>query len=87
MSVPRGGMDSDYDDYDDYDDELYEDSGNESPDGEESDGQEDFGMDPGFEDEPAASSSQKIEDEYYYEVNLFPTKFVLILLQHFLCSL
>ena len=62
-------MDSDYDDYDDYDDELYEDSGNESPDGDESEGEEDFGMDPGFEDEPAGSSSQKIEDEYYFEVS------------------
>ena len=54
----------------DYDDELYgeTDSGNESPEGEESDGQDDFGMDPGFEDEPAGSSSQKIDDEYYFEV-------------------
>ena len=55
----------------DYDDELYgeTDSGNESPEEEESDGQDDFGMDPGFEDEPAGSSSQKIEDEYYFEVS------------------
>ena len=54
----------------DYDDELYDetDSGNESPEGDESDGQDDFGMDPGFEDEPAGSSSQKIDDEYYFEV-------------------
>ena len=57
----------------DYDDELYyeTDSGNESPDGDESEGEEDFGMDPGFEDEPAGSSSQKIEDEYYYEVRIY----------------
>ena len=47
---------------------LDSDSGNESPEEDESDGEEDFGMDPGFEDEPAGSSSQKIEDEYYFEV-------------------
>ena len=55
----------------DYDDELYDetDSGNESPEEEDSDGEDDFGMDPGFGDEPAGSSSQKIEDEYYFEVS------------------
>ena len=55
-------MDSDFE-YDDYDD-----SGNESPDENVSEGDEDFAMDPGFEDEPAGTSSQKIEEEYYFEV-------------------
>ena len=55
-------MDSDFE-YDDYDD-----SGNESPDENVSEGDEDFAMDPGFEDEPAGPSSQKIEEEYYFEV-------------------
>ena len=58
-------MDSDFE-YDDYDD-----SGNESPEENVSEGDEDFAMDPGFEDEPAGTSSQKIEEEYYFEVGGF----------------
>lgn len=55
----------------DYDDDLYDDatdSGNDSQEGAESEGDADFVMDPGFEDEPSGSSSQKIEDEYFFEV-------------------
>ena len=62
-------MDSDDDYYDDGD--LYDDSGNESP--EVDDGSEDEGnfiMDAGFEEEPSGSSSQKIEEEYHFEVGL-----------------
>jgi len=58
-------MDSD-DDYDLYDDCT--DSGNESSDGAESEDDADFGMDPGFIDQEQGPSSQKIEDEYYFEV-------------------
>ena len=61
-------MDSDYDDDLLYDDDS--DSGNESPVEEDSDGDADCydDMDPGFADEPSGSSSQKIEDDYHYEV-------------------
>ena len=60
-------MDSDDDYYDDGD--LYDDSGNESPELEDgSDNEENFIMDAGFEDEPSGSSSQKIEEEYHFEV-------------------
>ena len=60
-------MDSDDDYYDDGD--LYDDSGNESPEVEDgSDEEENFIMDAGFEDEPSGSSSQKIEEEYHFEV-------------------
>ena len=58
-------MDSD-DDYDLYDDCT--DSGNESSEGAESEDDADFGMDPGFIDQDQGPSSQKIEDEYYFEV-------------------
>ena len=58
-------MDSDNDSYD-----LYDDSGSESPDLEDgSDDEENFIMDAGFEDEPSGSSSQKIEEEYHFEVS------------------
>jgi len=60
-------MDSDDDYYDDGD--LYDDSGNESPEVEDgSEEEENFIMDAGFEDEPSGSSSQKIEEEYHFEV-------------------
>ena len=60
-------MDSDDDYYDDGD--LYDDSGNESPAPEDgSEDEENFIMDAGFEDEPSGSSSQKIEEEYHFEV-------------------
>ena len=62
-------MDSDDDYYDDGD--LYDDSGNESPEVEDgSEEEENFIMDAGFEDEPSGSSSQKIEEEYHFEVVL-----------------
>ena len=61
-------MDSDDDYYDDGD--LYDDSGNESPAPEDgSEDEENFIMDAGFEDEPSGSSSQKIEEEYHFEVD------------------
>ncbi|MGB2200262.1 MAG: hypothetical protein ACPH5G_02875, partial [Pseudooceanicola atlanticus] len=66
-------MDSDDDYYDDGD--LYDDSGNESPEVEDgSEEEENFIMDAGFEDEPSGSSSQKIEEEYHFEVVLNETK-------------
>ena len=62
-------MDSDDDYYDDGD--LYDDSGNESPEVEDgSEEEENFIMDAGFEDEPSGSSSQKIEEEYHFEVDI-----------------
>jgi len=54
-----------------YDDDLYDDctdSGNESPFQEDSADDDEFGMDPGFDEEQPGGSSQKIEDEYYFEV-------------------
>ena len=58
-------MDSDNDCYNDGD--LYDDSGNESPDLEGgSDDEENFIMD---EDESSGSSSQKIDEEYHFEVS------------------
>ena len=67
-------MDSDDDYYDDGD--LYDDSGNESPEVEDgSEEEENFIMDAGFEDEPSGSSSQKIEEEYHFEVVLNITQY------------
>ena len=67
-------MDSDDDYYDDGD--LYDDSGNESPEVEDgSEEEENFIMDAGFEDEPSGSSSQKIEEEYHFEVVSNKTEF------------
>ena len=62
-------MDSDDDYYDDGD--LYDDSGNESPELEDgSDDEENFIMDAGFEDEPESGrSSQMLEEEYHFEVS------------------
>ena len=55
-------MDSEFE-YNDYDD-----LGNESPDESVSEGDKDFAMD---EDEPAGTSSQKIEEENYFKVGGF----------------
>ena len=67
-------MDSDDDYYDDGD--LYDDSGNESPEVEDGpEEEENFIMDAGFEDEPSGSSSQKIEEEYHFEVVSNKTEF------------
>ena len=72
-------MDSD-DDYLYDDDDLYDDSGNESPEVEEgSEEEENFIMDAGFEDEPSGSSSQKIEEEYHFEVGWNFTRNLIIL--------
>ena len=62
-----------------YDDDLYDDctdSGNESPFQDDSADDDEFGMDPGFDEEQPGGSSQKIEDEYYFEVRTLINLFI-----------